>query len=121
MLFNSARGVAASVVAVFAAELIVFVAVAGRAGLLAASVISILASVVGVRLLVRVAPIAVARSLQDLSDGASGLLPAGALGGRSFTYRRDVVDATATVKDPARPPASPADRAQAQGHVHELP
>lgn len=183
MLFKSARGVAASVAAVFAAELLVFVAVADRFGILATSLVLILASAVGVRLLAHVASTAVARSLQDLSDAATGrpstaptadptaadralqfagallvtfpglltgaigsvlfvgpvrrllapslgsrltgLLPAGAVGGRSFAYRRaharDVVDATATVKDPARPPASSADRVQAQAHMHELP
>ncbi len=179
MLFKSARGVAASVAAVFAAELLVFVAVADRFGLLATSLVLILASAVGVRLLAHVASTAFARSLQDLSDAATGrpstaptaadralqfagallvtfpglltgaigsvlfvgpvrrllapslgsrltgLLPAGAVGGHSFAYRRaharDVVDATATVKDPARPPASSADRVQAQAHMHELP
>ncbi|MDH3302962.1 MAG: FxsA family protein [Acidimicrobiia bacterium] len=164
--------------AVFAAELLVFVVVAGRLGLPVASLIAVVASVVGVRQLFRSAPVAIARSFQDLSDAAgrpatgpsadlavadralvvagalllafpglltgaigivlfvgpvrrllapslgsrlSSLLPAGALGGRSFAHRRDVVDATATVKDPARPPASSADRAQAPTHVHELP
>ena len=183
MLFRSARGVAASVAAVFVAELLVFVAVSGRIGLLATAVITLVASVVGVGRLVRIAPTAIVRSFQDLSDAAigrpspgpsvdlavadralhvaaalllafpglltgaigsvlfvgpvrrrlapslgsrlSGLLPAGALDGRSFVYRRaparDVVDATATVKDPARPPASSADRAQAQAQLHELP
>jgi len=179
MLFKSARGVAASVAAVFAAELLVFVAVAARFGVLGASLISLLLSIFGMRYLVRSAPGAVARSMQDIADVAVGrpspgpatdqavadrallivgalllafpglvtgafgavlfvgpvrrllapslgsrlssLLPAGALDGRSFQRRRDVVDATATVKDPARPPASSADRAQAQPHVHELP
>lgn len=152
MLFRSARGVAASVAAVFAVELLVFVAVADLFGLLAASLGSLIASIVGMRLLVLVAPNAITRSFQDLAfpgmltgvigsvlfvgpvrsllapslgSRLSGLLPAEALGGRSFMYRRahdrDVVDATATVKDPARPPASSAGRAQVNPYVHELP
>ena len=179
MVLKSAMGVAATMVALFVAELILLVYLADRFGLLAIGLLALSLSVVGLRFLIRYAPGLIVRTIQDvaedLSRQASGtpgppagttfqgeppatdqrvadralmilaagllsfpglltggaglllfvqpvrallasslgsrlssLLPAGALDGRSFQRRRDIVDVTSTIKDPARPPASTA-------------
>ncbi len=175
MLFRSARGVAASVAAVFAAELLLFVVLAGRFGLLQVSVVAGAVSLAGVWYVIRSAPGVIARSYQDIAAAAapvsvdggadrpaadqaladrvlrmagallvafpglltgligsvlfvgpvrallapslgsrlSSLLPAGIGNGHGFRRRRDVVDATSSIKDPARPPESAAHSEQA--------